>query len=468
MKKDVRTRQLIKPLVAGICLLLTGCGTVGLARETTFESAYQNVLEEEPEEDIYTSSGYGILERVEQERSTVTVYLLNSREERTFSYDGTTSVEDRFGGSMSMAQMIPGEIVQVAYNSDLEKAGRVALSAESWCYDNVQKYQIDRDRGSLAVGSDVYEIGSDVRVFSDGEQIALDQILNQDILTFRGMGREIVSIVVDNGHGYLDLQNEEELVGGWIEVGQSVIQQISQDMLLTVPEGSYSVRLTANGVEETRQITILRNQETELDLGDIEVPKPVNGRVAFAVSPEDADVLVDGVTVDPAYTVLLPFGLHQITAMASGYDSASEYFEVEGEQTTVRLSLTPEKEKNTVSGNQLNSSHTITIQAPEGADVYQDNLYMGIAPVTYNKSIGTHVITLRREGYVTQSHQIVVEDDGRDVTYAFPDLQPEDGNGTVSGNTVSGNNASATGSGTVSGNTVSGNNATVSGNNQES
>lgn len=462
MKMDMKTKQVIKPFIVGTCLLLTGCGAIGLAQEATFESAYENTLEEEPVVDIYTSKGYGILESVDVDKSVFTVYFLNSGEERTFAYDGTTIVEDRFGGSMSMKQMLPGEIIQVAYNSDLEKAGTVALSAESWSYDNVQKYQIDQGRGSLAVGNDVYGLSGSVKVFSGDGQIELDQIINQDILSVKGMGREIVSIVVEKGHGYLDLKNDEDLVGGWIEVGQAVIQQISQDMLITVPEGSYVVRLTASGVEETKQITIERDKETELDLGDIEVPKPVSGKVSFVIKPENADVLVDGVEIDPAYTVLLPFGLHQITAMASGYDTASEYFEVEGEMTVVRLDLAQERESSTVSGNSFSSSHTITIQAPSGVSVYQDNLYMGIAPVTYTKSIGTHVITLRKEGYITKSHQIVVQDDGRDVTYAFPDLEPENESSTVSGNTVSGN--------TVSGNTVSGNSAsqdadsTVSGN----
>lgn len=466
MKINFRNKKLINPFIVGICLLLTGCSTIGLAQESTFESAYENTLEEEPVINIYTSQGYGVLEAVDFERNTFTVYFLNSGEERTLAYDGVTSVEDRFGSSMSMQQMLPGDIVQVAYNSDLEKAGTIALSADSWDNDSVERYQIDESRGSLTIGSDVYSLSSRVKVFSEGKQIKVDQIIHQDVLCIKGIGREVVSIVVEKGHGYLDLENEEELVGGWIEVGQAVIQQISQDMLITVPEGSYTVRLTTNGVEETREIIIERDKETELDLGNIEVPKPVNGKVSFIIKPENADVLVDGVEINPAYTVLLPFGLHQITVMASGYDSASEYFQVEGELTTVRLSLTEERETSTVSGNSLTSTHTITIQAPLGVQVYHDNLYMGIAPVTYTKSFGTHVITLRKEGYITQSHQIVVEDDGRDVTYAFPDLQPENSDNTVSGNTVSGNSSSQseTQNSTVSGNTVSGNEATVNGN----
>ena len=80
---------------------------------------------------------------------------------------------------------------------------------------------------------------------------------------------------------------------------------------------------------------------------------------------------------------------------------------------------------------------------------------------------GTHTITLRKEGYITRSYSIEVPDDGRDVTYSFPDLDPENSESTVSGNTVSGNSgnlssesSTATSDNTVSGNTVSGNSVT--------
>ena len=66
---------------------------------------------------------------------------------------------------------------------------------------------------------------------------------------------------------------------------------------------------------------------------------------------------------------------------------------------------------------------------------------MGIAPVTYDKTPGDHTITLRKSGYITRSYSINIADDDKDVTYSFPDLDPESSNNTVSGNTVSGNTA---------------------------
>lgn len=467
MRKKLSRKNFIKFVVAGLCTLLTGCGAIGLAQEAAFESAYENVPEEEV--DIYLSESTGVLEAVDAEAGMITVYRIGEKDEISLSYDGTTTVRDKYGSSLTMSQLIPGEVVDLRYNSEMKKAGSVMISSDAWSYDNVEKHEINEGRGTLQAGSETYRISAETKIFSGEEQISADQILKQDVLSLKGKGHDVTSIRVDKGHGYLKLQNEDPMVGGYIEVGQAVIQQISQNMLITVPEGSYSVILTTDEITETRQITIERNKETVLDLGDIEVPEPVSGRVIFSVYPEDAGVWVDGMGINTAYPILIPFGLHQVIAGAEGYDTISEYFNVEGETTIVKLSL-DESDTDTVSGNTIEDDtyHTVTVQAPEGAEVYQDNLYMGIAPVTYQKMAGSHTITLRKTGYVTKSYQIEIIDDDRDLVYSFPELTIEteskvENNNTVSGNTVSGNSTKETNE-TPYYETVSGNLGEVSGN----
>ena len=456
-------------LSAAVCicgLFLNGCSSIGLAQESTFESAYENV-EEEPV-DIYTSNATVIVKEVDTQGQTVTVHMIERNESRTFDYTGATSIQDKYGSMMSMAQINPGDIADIQYNNDLEKIGSMTLSSDAWSREDISKYDLDTGNDSAMIGSESFSMDNNVQVFSQGQPIDTDQIIHQDVLSFQGMGSSIMSITVDQGHGYLKLENDQAVIGGWIEIGQALISQIMPDMLFTVPEGSYTVRFSGTGVEETREVVIERNKETVLDLGDIEIPQPEKGLVTIRVTPESAKVFIDEKAVETAYPVRLSIGIHQITAKASGYDTVSEYFEVDGEDMTVSLELGQTKE--TVSGNGVFTEEepdaNITIQAPADVEVYQDNLYMGIAPVTYKKTAGDHVITLRKAGYVTRSHDITVPDDDRDALYSFPDLEPE-GKDTVSGNslngnTVSGNSVSDTSSGNKDQNTVSGN--TVSGN----
>lgn len=472
-----KNKFLCLPVAACMCsLILNGCSSIGLAQESSFESAYENGAEEEPV-NIYTSNATVIVQAVNTEDQAITVHMIEKNEGKTFAYSGATAVQDKYGSIMSMAQVMPGDIADIQYSSELEKIGSMTLSADAWSREDISRYSLDTENNKASIGEEDFSMSKEIQIFSEGEPIGAEQIIHQDVLSFQGIGSNIMSITVDQGHGYLKLENDEAVIGGWIEIGQVLISQISEDMLFTVPEGSYTVRLTASGVEETREVTIERDKETVLDLSDIEIPQPEKGLVTIHVTPESAKVFIDEKAVETKYPLRFPLGIHQITASASGYDTVSEYFEVDGENMTVSLELG--ESKATVSGNGLSSKEEeeakITIQAPEDVEVYQDNLYMGIAPVTYKKTAGVHVITLRREGYITRSHEITVPDDEKDVMYSFPDLEPASSaetSGTVSGNTVSGNTVNrntaesntqgSQTSDTVSGNTVSGN--TVSGN----
>ncbi len=449
MKNIQKRENGIKAFIVSICLLLTGCGTIGLAQEATFESAYENKPEEEPI-DIYTSQGYGVVQQIDTIEEEVTVYLLERREERTFGYSPATTVFDQHGSALTMQQIAPGEIVNVSYNNELEKVGSIRLSSQAWRYDGIEKYQMDAKKGTVTIGSDTFGLFKNVKIFSDNRQLEISQILKQDVLSFRGIGREVVSVVVEKGHGYLDLSEEAALLGGWIEVGQTVITEINEDMLITVPEGDYVVRVTADEIEEIREVTIRRDEETVLNFSNIEISKPTSARVSFDILPAAASVYIDDNEVDASYTIRLPFGIHKITASAPGYDTLSEYFEVTEEDTVVKMNLNEAEEEITVSGNEAEEDQQqdmVTIQGPVGVEVYQDNLYKGIAPVTYLKEPGEHVITLRKSGYITRSHSIYIADDEGDVTYTFSDLEPEEEKkeddseeeSTVSDNTVSGN-----------------------------
>lgn len=66
----------VMPAAACICgLLLNGCSNIGLAQESSFESAYENVEEEEPV-NIYTSNATVIVQEVDAQSQTVTVHMV--------------------------------------------------------------------------------------------------------------------------------------------------------------------------------------------------------------------------------------------------------------------------------------------------------------------------------------------------------------------------------------------------------
>ena len=64
----------------------------------------------------------------------------------------------------------------------------------------------------------------------------------------------------------------------------------------------------------------------------------------------------------------------------------------------------------------------VTFPAPAGVEIYWDGNYVGLAPISIKKTAGTHVITLRKNGYETRSFTVMLDDSKEDVSYTFDEL----------------------------------------------
>lgn len=367
----------------------------------------------------YDSEDTAILLKKDTVENTVTLYNMEVGRQYTLQVTGTSTLYDKYGQALSLAQLEPGDIVDVTFLKDIKRLNSMQIAAGSWSNESAGRYVIDWERKTVTIGQDVYKIPDNVLLLSDGKVIEKMDLNAVDVLSFQGMDSRVLSIVVEKGHGYLRLENDVNFIGGFIEVGQSVITTIKEDMLLTVPEGSYQVLISHNGGGGTKNVTIGRNQEVSLDIGDLEVAQVQYGKVVFTTTPEDATVYIDGSKVDTSMPVTLEYGIHQIIARAENYNTMTSYIKVGQASAGIDLELdkvtTEDEEDDT-------EYYKVHIDAPEGAEVYLDGNYIGIAPVSFKKEAGTHTITLRQTGYETRSYTVVVDSEEKDISYSFADL----------------------------------------------
>ena len=74
----------------------------------------------------------------------------------------------------------------------------------------------------------------------------------------------------------------------------------------------------------------------------------------------------------------------------------------------------------------ISDTRKMYIESPEGAEVFLDGIYVGIAPVSLAKpEKGSHVITLSKNGFITKSYTVSVSGDDKDVTLSFSELISE-------------------------------------------
>ena len=412
-------------------LLCCGCGQQPTDKETMTQepqSGYDHIgsvdTSQEPQKIVYGTDSYdsediAILLNKNPEENTVTLYNMEVDKQYTLQVTGTSTLYDKYGEPIALGQLQPGEIVEVTFLKDIKRLNSMQISPESWSNTAIHRYEMDWEKKNLLIGADVYNLPEDVVILSGGKVIEPIDLNAVDTLSFRGRGNDVYSIVVEQGHGYLRLENDVNFIGGFIEIGQSIIHKIQEDMLLAVPEGSYEVLISCKGGGGTKQVTIGRNQEVTLDIGDLEVSLVQYGTVVFTTTPEEVTLYIDGNKVDISVPITLEYGIHQLIARAEGYKTMTSYIKVGQASAEINLELDAVEEKEEEEDEE---GYKVHIDAPEGAEVYLDGNYIGIAPVSFKKEAGTHTITLRKTGYETRSYTIAVDKEEKDVSYSFADL----------------------------------------------
>ena len=260
----------------------------------------------------YDSADTAVVVKRDAKESTVTLLNLDLGRNYTLSVEGTSNLYDKFGEPMSLEQIRLGDIVDVTFLRSKKRVNTMQISPLSWEYADASRYEIDLGRGEVTIGEDVYKLTDDTIYLSEEMRIEAMELNPVDVLTFKGIGSSIYSIEVERGHGYLRLKNEEKFVGGDMEIGQIIARRIEEDMLLTVPEGRYEIRLRKRGGGGTKEVTIRRGEETTLDIGDLEVPEIEYGTIVFTLEPSGAKLYIDGEKADPSAPVSLEYGIHQV------------------------------------------------------------------------------------------------------------------------------------------------------------
>lgn len=412
-------------------LLLTGCQGENTNHGNENKELETGFIVAEP--GMYDSADTAVIVNINRRDQKIVFYNSIVKRNYTLTYDGSCNSTDKYGESISMEQLQVGEVVQIHFLKDKKKLASIQRYSEAVIYENISSFNIDEKKQEIALADKLFHFDENLLIFSNEKEIELMDLNELDKLTITTLGTQVLSIRVEEGHGYLRLKNETALVGGWIEVGNDLIYKITESMLLVVPEGKHELLLSKGSMVEKRQIEVVRDKETELDLKDFVVEeKKEYGNIIFVVSPKDAEVYIDGEFVDLESPYQAEYGIHQMLVRAEGYQTVTQYIKVGQKNATMEVNLQKQR-KPSVSDNNTDSSVSsnspvsttggmLTITAPEGAELYMDGNYIGVVPCSVKKTEGIHVIVLRKSGYDTRSYTIQLENGKIDQSMSFSEL----------------------------------------------
>lgn len=375
-----------------------------------------------------------VIQNVDEKNQRITFYNLKKGKSYTLSYDNATGIKDRFDSELVAAQLEIGDVVMVAFLKDTKEAKNIWLDKTVKKMDAITQFEVNRAAGWMNVGDVRYAICENAPVLTPEKTLSLMDINEADTLAaYVDDEHMIYSIVITNEHGYVRLVGTQAFEGGFVEFGQAVIRQVSQDMLVVLPSGTYDMFISHQNNAGNKQVEVLPGQETVVDVSDlVQEEEKREGGIIFTITPTGAILKIDGQETDYSSVVTLSYGIHQIIAACDGYKTITQYIKVGQEMANINIEMEKgdaetDTQESSVSGNsavsEVSDGYQVYIDAPTGAELYVEGKYIGIIPTSFDKKAGSYVISVRKSGYQTRSYSLEVDDSSKDVHYSFSELE---------------------------------------------
>lgn len=280
-----------------------------------------------------------IVSDINSANETIRVYNYSTGVQYQYYYGLTTGFFDKYGNHMSVSDIHQGDVVDISGADSDGKAKRIQKSDKVWTNDTVTNFSVDKDKSVLEIGSSSYRLGERTMIFSGSEVIDTDSITAQDKLSVVGIDKDIVSISVTTGHGTLQLSNTSLFEGSFLQLGDRIFAEITKDMSLDVPEGSYTLAVANNGWGGSTDIEIKRGETTKVNLNDLKGEGPKKSSILFEVDVQGAKIYVDGSEIDYTSPVEITYGKHTLKVTADGYDTWTRTLYVNSKEATIQITI---------------------------------------------------------------------------------------------------------------------------------
>lgn len=294
---------------------------------------------EENGKSVKKSSDILIVSDINSANETIRVYNYSTGVQYQYYYGLTTGFFDKYGNHMSVSDIHQGDVVDISGADSDGKAKRIQKSDKVWTNDTVTNFSVDKDKSMFKIGGSSYRLGERTMIFSGSDVIDTDSLTAQDKLAVVGIDKDIVSISVTTGHGTLQLSNTSLFEGSFLQLGDRIFAEITKDMSLDVPEGSYTLAVANNGWGDSTDIEIKRGEITKVNLNDLKGEGPKKSSILFEVDVQSAKIYVDDSEIDYTSPVEITYGKHTLKVTADGYDTWTRTLYVNSKEATIQITI---------------------------------------------------------------------------------------------------------------------------------
>lgn len=313
-----------------------------------------------------------IIESIDMNASTIRFYSMTHNRRATYKYNMTTRFEDKYGHLTGVGNFQIGSMVTIgspAVNDLYVK--EVKMTDVVWKQDDITRYAIDNEHGVFKIGDTNYRILPQTLVYSADNPTLISEISGDDVLSVTGYGKDILTVTITTGHGYLSLLNTGVFEGTLVKIGNKVVTNIYAGEIIDVPEGTYDITVASDGWGGVGSVTIKRNEITEFDLDTIKGEGPKYCELTVQVGLSDAYVYVDNELIPADEPTKIKYGNHILKIMANGYSTWKRRLVVNSSSATISVDLSDFIDNSGTTSDDTNI--TEDIENPITTDDSEDN-----------------------------------------------------------------------------------------------
>ena len=278
--------------------------------------------DEDKSEEEESDSPIFLIQLMDQENEKLTLRNVESDRVLRYSYTLMTQFKNRYGTNESWQSFTPGRAVEIVTDKNTGVLKSVKLTDKVWEQEDVTKFSLIVDENMMTIGSTRYRILPTTEVYSDSVLATISDITDSDTLRVVGKDKDLISIIVTSGHGYIQLVNVELFKDSIMQLGDKIFLKVGEEgSRLEIPEGTYDLTLANGGYGGTQEINVARNEVTVLDLNDWKGEGPKYCSLTFRSTVDTASISLDGTPVAANTEMQVEYGAHKLSVTADGYDT---------------------------------------------------------------------------------------------------------------------------------------------------
>ena len=320
-----------------LTILLISLFFVGCGESSTKETTKEEITIEESDPLVFS----GTLVSKDLNSNVLTFIDVQSDEEMKLFYSGGVDLKNQYGKIISIGQVELGQIFEVEYQEEPAKIQTMTLSSESFELKNIQKFSWNKEKKSIEIAGEIYKYSDAVFLTGSKGTLSFSELDSKDVITARGINGKVCSIVVEQAHGFLVLENYDTYMGGMISIGKESFS-VEEDMKLSIAEGTYEMVISKGDHSGSKKVVISPYEETKVNLSDIQILPNKTGVVKVKVQVEGAKVWIDGKTVDIEEEIALSYGKHQIKITREGYENFNDTLTIDTPYIIYKVDLAEE------------------------------------------------------------------------------------------------------------------------------